>query len=92
MFPKLQLIWNESGATGSNIQWLMDSTSVVMTRGALLVGAVFLVIAFVEIFGRSSLRRPILATIVFLFNTIIILSLAAMCLAALYAAHGLRGN
>src|SRR6185436_4282229 len=91
LFPKVQLIWRDGGAAGSNLQWLLDSLNFWMRNGGWLCALAFTVLLLIEFTSRqwSRYRRVALGSLALLTNTAIIAGLAAMCLAVVFAAPGL---
>jgi len=91
LFPKLQLIWSQGGGTGSESHWLMVALGALMRNGPVILGTILVVLAIVEWLLKpwARFRRSVVGTLAFLLNTIILLGLTAMCLAALLIAPAL---
>src|SRR5262245_47018739 len=84
LFPKLQLVWRDGGAVGSNLQWLEDLLGFWMRNGGWICALLFAGLLLLEFTSRSwsRYRRVVLGSLALLTNTAIMTSLAAMCLAA----------
>lgn len=91
LFPKLQWIWSQGGGTGSESQWLMEALGVLMRNDTVVVGAILVGLALVEWLLKpwARIRRPVVGTLAFLLNALVLLGLTAMCIAALLIAPAL---
>ena len=91
LVPKLQMIWSAGAGPASDAQWLMDGLRFLIMNGALVMWTILLALVLIEWLVRpwARYRRAALGTLVFLLNTVVLLGLTVMCVAALLIAPAL---
>ena len=92
LFPKLETIWRDAGASGSDMQWLMDTAKFLIQHGVLVLGSVILLLLLLEFYWRkrAAYRRLSVGIVVFLLNAAVLIDFTAMCTSAVVAAPALR--
>ena len=92
LYPKVQVIWREGGAVGSEAQWLMNVADRLIEHGWLALLAIVVTLALVEVRATAgaTYRRVVIGSAVVLLNSVVLAGLATLCILTLFAAPGLR--
>ena len=88
LLPKLEYIWQQTGATNSKAQFLMDGSEFMGHQMRWVMLAFCGTVVFLEVFWSSwsRYRRGVIITITVIFQTIVLLGVAGVATATLVAA------
>src|SRR5262245_55999456 len=75
VYPKVQRIWMDGGATGSEVQWMMDSVTYLVEYGWFVACALALAVVTCELL-RARYRQIVAGSVVVLLNSTVLLGLA----------------
>ena len=91
VFPKFQQMWRDSKMMDSEFQWMMSSLHLAIHDMKGICILLLLVLVALEFTGDwwPRYRRAVVGTIVFVFNTTIIVGLTAACVVAAIAGPAL---
>jgi hypothetical protein len=81
VFPKFQQMWVDSRMMDSEFQWMMSSLHVALENTRMVCVAALILFIALEFTGQwwPRYRRAVVGSVVFVFNTAIIVGLTGVC-------------
>jgi hypothetical protein len=88
VFPKVLVLWNDAGLTGSRVQWLIDSTSFLLVGFATVLSVSGLMFLFLELRegGWKQFRPWVVLFVAAILNLAVLSSITMMSISACLAA------
>ena len=86
--PRLEFIWQQAGLAHSRANWLLDTSHALKDNFRWVVAALVVLFVVLEYRVRAwpRYRRAVVASMVFVLNTLVLVGLTLLCISALLAA------
>jgi hypothetical protein len=88
LVPKLEKLWQDTGLTGSNVQWLMDASYLLRDNFYYVIAGMSVLLLILEFRWAAwpRYRRTVMACATLLFHTVVLVGITMIATSALLAA------